>query len=191
LTPYLSYGGASGHKIRAALAALGGSNWGMYAGYELVEATPRPGAEEHIDSEKYQYKPRDWAAAEKAGTTIAPYITKLNEIRSLHPAIGQIRNLETHSSTDDAIMVFTKHLSAEHSPTGKADTIIVVVSVDPNNVREGDISLDLWKLDLSYDLPFKVTDLMTGDTRSISAKSYVRIDPAIQPALVLRVDRDK
>jgi starch synthase (maltosyl-transferring) len=191
LTPYLSYSGENGHKIRAALAALAGSNWGIYAGYELVEATPRPGAEEHIDSEKYEYKPRDWAAADKAGTTIAPYITALNGIRKAHPAVRQIRNLETHTSTDDSLIVFTKHLSAEHSPTGKADTVIVVVNLDPNNMREGDISLDLWKLDLGYDQPFKVTDLMTGDSRHISSKSYVRIDPAIQPALVLRVDREK
>lgn len=190
LTPYLSYGGENAHKIRAVLAALGGSSWGMYAGYELVEATARPGADEHINSEKYEYKPRDWAAADKAGTTIAPYITALNAIRALHPAIGQIRNLETHHSTDESIFVFSKHLSAEHSPTGKADTIVVVVNVDPNNVREGDVSLDLWKLDISYEKPFKVTDLMTGDSRHISAKSYVRIDPSVQPALVLRIDRE-
>ena len=191
LTPYLSYGGETAHKIRAVLAALGGSSWGMYSGYELVEATPRPGAEEHIDSEKYEYKPRDWSAADKAGTTIAPYITALNAIRAAHPAVGQIRNLETHHSSDDSIFVFSKHLSAEHSPTGKADTIIVVVNVDPNNVREGDINLDLWKLDLGYEQPFKVTDLMTGDSRHISAKSYVRIDPFVQPAIVFRVDREK
>jgi starch synthase (maltosyl-transferring) len=191
LPPYLQTGGVNGHKIRAALAALAGSSWGMYAGYELVEATPRPGAEEHIDSEKYQYKQRDWDGAAKTGKTIAPYITKLNEIRKTHPAIGQIRNLETHSSTDDAIFVFSKHLAAEHSTTGKADTVIVVVNLDPHNVREGDIHLDLWKLDLSYDEPFKVTDLMTGDSRSISAKSYIRIDPSVQPAVVLRVDRGK
>ena len=191
LTPYLMGGGVAGHKIRAAVAALAGSNWGMYAGYELIEGTPRPGAEEHIDSEKYEYKPRDWANADKTGKTIAPYVRTLNAIRKEHPAIGQIRNLEVHSSTDESILVFSKHLSAEHSPTGKADTVIVVVNLDPHNIHEGDINLDLWKLDLSYDHPFKVTDLMTGDSRHISSKSYVRIDPAVQPALVLRVDRDK
>ena len=191
LVPFLQTGGVNGHKLRAALAALAGSNWGMYAGYELVESTPRPGAEEHIDSEKFQFKPRDWAAADKAGTTIAPYITKLNQIRRQNPAVGQLRNLEIHSSTDDSLLVFTKHLAAEHSPTGKANTLIVVVNLDPHNVREGDIHLDLWKLGISYDEPFKVTDLMTGDSRHISAKSYVRIDPFIEPALVLLVDRDK
>ena len=189
LVPYLSTGGKNAHRIRAAIAALAGSSWGMYAGYELIESTPRPGAEEHIDSEKFQYKPRDWQAADKAGTTIAPYITKLNEIRAAHPAVGQIRNLEVHPSSNDQILVFSKHLRAEHSPTGKADTVIVAVNLDPHNVREGDMMLDLWKLDISYDEPFKVTDLITGDSRSISAKSYVRLDPFVEPALILRVDR--
>ena len=190
LVPYLQFGGVAGHKIRAAIAAMAGSSWGMYAGYELIESTARPGADEHIDSEKYEYKPRDWQKAEKAGTSIAPYITALNTIRKSHPAVGQIRNLEVHNTSDDSIFVFTKHLSAEHSPTGKADTIIVVANLDPHNVHEADIQLDLWKLDLGYDLPFKVTDLLTGDSRSISAKSYIRIDPAVEPVVILRVDRE-
>lgn len=190
LVPYLQFGGVAGHKIRAAIAAMAGSSWGMYAGYELIEATARPGADEHIDSEKYEYKPRDWQKFEKAGLSIAPYITKLNAIRKMHPAVGQIRNLEVHNTNDDSIFVFTKHLSAEHSPTGKADTVIVIANLDPNNVHEADIQLDLWKLDLGYELPFKVTDLLNGDSRSISAKSYIRIDPNLEPVVILRVDRD-
>jgi starch synthase (maltosyl-transferring) len=162
----------------------------MYAGYELIEGTPRPGADEHIDSEKYEYKPRDWAAAEKSGLSIADYITQLNQIRKSHPAIGQIRNLETHNTSHDSIFVFTKHLAAEHSSSGKADTLIVVANLDPANVHEGEIYLDLWKLGLDYDQPFQVTDLFTGKSRSISSKSFVRIDPSLQPVLVLRVDRD-
>ena len=47
------------------LAALLSPTWGIYSGYELCENTPvRPGSEEYLDSEKYQYRPRDWAAAE-------------------------------------------------------------------------------------------------------------------------------
>ena len=190
LVPYLQFGEVAGHKIRAAIAALAGSSWGMYAGFELVEATARPGADEHIDSEKYEYKPRDWQKFEKAGLSIAPYITKLNAIRKSHPAVGQIRNLEVHSTNDESIFAFSKHLSAEHSPTGKADTVIVIANLDPHNVHEADIQLDLWKLDLGYELPFRVTDLLTGDSRSISAKSYIRIDPSVEPVVILRVDRD-
>jgi starch synthase (maltosyl-transferring) len=191
LTPYLQFGGPNGHKIRASLAALAGSSWGMYAGFELVEAVARPGAEEHIDSEKFEYKQRDWAAASKLGTTIAPYITKLNVIRKANPALTQLRNLELHSSSDDSTLVFTKHLSAEHSESGVAESYIVVVNLDPHSIRESEINLDLWKLDLSYDHPFAVTELLSGEIRNLTANSHVRIDPFIQPALVFKVNREK
>ena len=39
-------------------------SWGMYAGYELFEHVARPGAEEYLDNEKYELRPRDWAGAE-------------------------------------------------------------------------------------------------------------------------------
>ena len=35
------------------------------------EDVARPGSEENIDNEKYEFKQRDWAAAAKAGTTLA------------------------------------------------------------------------------------------------------------------------
>ena len=40
-------------------------SWGVYAGFELYEhVAVRPGSEEYLDSEKYQLRPRDWAAAD-------------------------------------------------------------------------------------------------------------------------------
>jgi starch synthase (maltosyl-transferring) len=80
LTEYLQFGGPAGHKIRAIVAAMAGSSWGMYAGFELVESVARPGAEEHIDSEKYEFKPRDFKAAEKNGRSIAPCVHRVPEI---------------------------------------------------------------------------------------------------------------
>ncbi len=83
----LQYGGPAMFKIRAALAATGSPSWGVYAGYELYEhVAVKPGSEEYLDSEKYQIRVRDWAAAEDEGRTLAPYITKLNEIRRNHPS---------------------------------------------------------------------------------------------------------
>ncbi len=53
-------------------------SWGVYSGYELYEHVARPGAEEYLDNEKFQYRPRDWAAYEeggaKAGQSLAPYL---------------------------------------------------------------------------------------------------------------------
>jgi starch synthase (maltosyl-transferring) len=191
LPEYLQYGGRGGHKIRAAIAATAVPSWGMYAGYELVESVARTGVEEHVDSEKYEYKPRDFEAAEKAGKSLAPYITKLNQIRNTHPALAQLRNLEFHSSEDGAILVYSKHLAAEHSPNGLADTVIVVVNTDPHSVRESMVTLDLWKLGLADNSVFQVTDLTTEETWNWGTRNYVRLDPQAEPVHILHVNRKK
>ncbi|MFM6963810.1 MAG: alpha-1,4-glucan--maltose-1-phosphate maltosyltransferase [Micrococcales bacterium] len=190
LTEYLQFGGEAGHKIRAVVASMAGASWGMYAGYELIESVARPGAEEHIDSEKFEYKPRDWQAAEKSGKTIAPFITKLNQIRAAHPAVRQLRNLELHATDDAGILAFSKHLSAEHSGTGKAETVIVVVNVDPHSVRETSVHLDLWRAGIAGN-EFEVKDLLSGETYEWSANNYVRLDPRENPAHILLVTKVK
>ncbi|MCX8530645.1 MAG: DUF3416 domain-containing protein [Rhodoluna sp.] len=191
LPEYLQYGGRGAHKIRAAIAATAVPSWGMYAGYELVESVARTGVEEHVDSEKYEYKPRDFEAAEKAGTSLAPFVSKLNEIRNAHPALAQLRNIEFHSSEDGAILVYSKHLAAEHTPNGKPDTVIVVVNTDPHAVRETMVTLDLWKLGIPDNEVFDVTDLITGETWNWGTRNYVRLDPAVEPVHILRVNRKK
>ncbi|MEU0443836.1 alpha-1,4-glucan--maltose-1-phosphate maltosyltransferase, partial [Streptomyces sp. NPDC006186] len=78
----LQHGGRPAFEVRAVLAATLSPSWGIYSGYELCENTPlREGSEEYLDSEKYQLRPRDWEAAEREGRTIAPLITRLNDIR--------------------------------------------------------------------------------------------------------------
>ncbi|MFF7000018.1 alpha-1,4-glucan--maltose-1-phosphate maltosyltransferase, partial [Streptomyces sp. NPDC008313] len=75
LHEFLQHGGRPAFELRAVLAATLSPSWGLYAGYELCENTPqRPGSEEYLHSEKYQLRPRDWKAAERDGTTIAPLI---------------------------------------------------------------------------------------------------------------------
>lgn len=188
LTEYLQFGGPAGHKIRAVVAATGAASWGMYSGFELIESVARPGAEEHIDSEKYEFKPRDFKAAEKAGRSIAPFIAKLNEARADHPALRQLRNLHLHSSDDSAILVYSKHLSAEHSSTGKADTVIVVVNVDPHSVRETSVHLDLAKLGLESET-FEVHDLISNQKFTWGKDNYVRLDPREEPAHILHITK--
>src|SRR5579859_6633733 len=73
LHEYLVHGGQPAFKIRAVLASLLSPSWGIYSGFELCENIPlRPGSEEYLDSEKYQYRPRDWGAAQRDGLGIAP-----------------------------------------------------------------------------------------------------------------------
>ena len=189
LTQFLQYGGPAGHKLRATIAATASPSWGLYAGYELIECIARPGAEEHIDSEKYEYKPRDWAAAEKSGRSIAPHITKLNAIRKAHPALMQLRNIEFHHTDDHAILAFSKHLAAEHSPNGNADTIIVVVNVDPHSVRETTVHIDPTKFGLPADASYEVHDLMTDQKWVWGRDNYVRLDSFVESAHVLHVTK--
>jgi len=191
LTQYLQYGGRPGHKIRAAIASMATPLWGMYAGFELIEGVARPGAEEHLDSEKYQYKPRDWHAAEASGRSIAPYITRLNQIRREHPAVMQLRNIEFHHSDDNAFLVFSKHLPAHLSPTGKADTIIVVVNTDPHAVRETTVRLDMEKLGLKPDAVFEVHDLVSDQKFHWARDNYVKLDAFAEPAHILHITGKK
>jgi starch synthase (maltosyl-transferring) len=58
LTPYMQFGGPAAWKLRAAVAATIVPTYGIYAGYELMEHVARPGAEEQIDNEKYEYNNR-------------------------------------------------------------------------------------------------------------------------------------
>ena len=187
LPTYLQFGGRPAAKIRAALAATVSPTWGIYSGFELGECVARAGAEEHIDSEKFEFRPRDWVAAEKSGTSLSGYLQMLNEIRAAHPALGQLRNLYVHRSENEAILVYSKHLAAEFTPTGESDTLIVVVNTDPHAAHETRIHVDLSKLGLAHGDDFEVTDLITGATWQWGAQNYVRLDPFIEPVHILHV----
>ena len=80
---YLQTSGRPGFLVRAALAATLSGLWGVYSGFEICEAAPLPGREEYLDSEKYEIRPRDYAAP---GNIVAE-ITALNRIRRLNPAL--------------------------------------------------------------------------------------------------------
>lgn len=191
LTEYLQFGGRPGYRIRAAIAATAAPLYGVYAGYELFENVARPGSEENIDNEKYEYKLRDWAAAEERGDSLAPFLTRLNEIRRDHPALRQLRNFTAHWSDDDAILVYSKHLDAELSPTGRSDTIIVVANVDPHSVRQTMVHLDtrIWGVEPGE--PFEVEELLSGQLWTWSDHDFVRLDAFHEPVHILHVKESR
>jgi len=191
LTPYLQHGGRAGYKVRAAIAATASPTWGVYSGYELIEDVARPGSEENIDNEKYEFKPRGWAAAEEAGASLAPYLTLLNRIRASHPALRQLRNLDVHSSDDDAILVYSKYLGRAHTRSGRADGIIVVANVDPHSARETMVHLDVTKFGLRPGGTYTVRDLVTGQSWTWGDDAYVRLDSFVEPVHILSVDLDR
>jgi starch synthase (maltosyl-transferring) len=185
LHAYLQYGGPAAFKIRAAIAATGSPSWGVYAGYELFEhVAVKPGSEEYLDSEKYQIRIRDWDGAEREGRTLAPYLTRLNEVRRAHPALQLLRNVSVHASDDENILVFSK---SHVLPDGRRDTVIVVVNLDPHATRETMVHLDLPALGLDWGDWFMVHDEITHEDWSWNQHNYVRLDPAHEPAHILTV----
>ncbi len=188
LHAYLQYGGPAAFKIRAAIAATGSPSWGVYAGYELYEhVAVKPGSEEYLDSEKYQVRIRDWDAATREGRTLAPYLTRLNEIRRRHRALQLLRNISIHWSDDENILVFSKR----HTDGRTDDTVIVVVNVDPHAARETVVHLDMAALGLGEHDSFAVHDEITGADWSWTAHNYVRLDPFHEPAHILTVRRTR
>ncbi|WP_431800908.1 maltotransferase domain-containing protein [Microbacterium sp. bgisy203] len=191
LTEYLQYGGRPAYKIRAALAATAGASYGVYAGYELIENVARPGSEENIDNEKYEYKFRDWAKADADGTTIAPYLTRLNEIRRAHPALRQLRGLDVHWSDDDAILVYTKHIDGALTADGRPDTIIVVANLDPHSARQTTVHVDTTVWGLARGTEYEVEDLITGAHWTWNQDAFVRLDAFVEPVHILHVKENR
>ncbi len=185
LTPDMQSGGAPIFKARAVLAATGSPSYGIYTGYELVENVPRPGVEEQIDNEKYEFKPRDWSRATEFG--VQDVLERLNAARSRHVALRRLRGLTVHRSSNEKILCFTRHVPAEESPTGKADSVIVVVSLDPHHIHDSVITLDMAALGLTDDARMVVDDALGDETFTWGREFYVRFDPEVTMAHVAGV----
>mgnify|MGYP006171106603 CR=1 FL=1 len=190
LHAYLQYGGPAAFKIRATIAATASPTWGVYAGFELFEhVAVKPGSEEYLDSEKYQIRIRDWEGAERSGRTLAPYITRLNEIRREHPALQLLRNLTVHHSDDESVLVFSKLAKGPEDGRHEDDLMLVVVNVDPHATRETTVHLNMPALGMDWTDRFTVHDELTGDSWTWGEHNYVRLDPHDQPAHIFTVRR--
>ena len=182
LHAYLQQGGPAAFRVRATLAATTAPSWGMYSGYELCErVAAEPGSEEYACSEKYQLRPRDWNRAD----SLAPYITRLNEIRHRHrEAIALLPALRIQEIKNDSMLCVSRVNQA------RDDALLVVVNLDPYHPQEGTIWLDLEGLGIPGDIPFEAHDELTGTTYVWQGpESYVRLDPAQQSAHVLHLRR--
>ena len=173
---YLQTGGPAAFTIRAVLASTMSPLWGVYSGFELFESTPLgPGREEYLDSEKFQYRPRDWKAAAESGENLNLLLGRLNQIRREHPALQQLRDLHFHTANNDRVVVFSKRAQQPGAAEGEDDVVIVVSSVDPHNVAESEIVLDMDALGLSDRDVFLVHDELTGQTWRWGQRAFVRL----------------
>jgi starch synthase (maltosyl-transferring) len=175
----LRNGTPAAFKLRAVLAATLTPSYGIYSGYELIENEPMSDAnEEYFHSEKYELRHRDWDDPR----SIADCLTKLNEIRRRHPALQRLRNIDFQGSTNPNLLAYAKR-----SDDG-TDVVLTVVNLDPWNVQEGVLRLELERLGLPIDGPYEAYDELTSSSFTWrGAEPYVRLDPYHEVAHVLHL----
>lgn len=163
LTEFLVKGDVNAHKIRAILAAMGSVTWGMYSGYEFVENVQREGFEEHIDSEKYEIKFRDYDKADEHG--IASLVRLLNEIRKNNPALWSQHNLAVHKTDNASVVCFSKSVPLKND---MRNTIITVANLNFAKEKHAKIKFDLKKIGIDAtrrkQKTLLVKDLFTNET---------------------------
>ena len=136
-----------------------------------------------MDSEKYQIRHWDRSAPQ----SIAPLITRLNQIRRTNPALQSDLSLHFHHVDNPQIIAYSK--VAPPPKTGRPMSFLPS-NLDPHNEQAGWVDLDLKQLGIGHDETFDVEDLLTGTHYQWHDRSnYVALRPDVMPAHILRVTR--
>ena len=191
LTEQLQTGGRATFMSRLVLAATLASSYGIYGpAYELQESRPRSsGSEEYLHSEKYEL--RHWDIDDPK--SLSPFITTVNQARRDNPALQHDRNLEFHGVDNEQLVVYSRRWTGAHSDRTRtrpeANTVLVVVNLDPLYTQSGWVDLDLTQLGLDESAPYTVCDAFTGSRYEWrGSRNYVSLDPSIVPAHIFRVE---
>jgi starch synthase (maltosyl-transferring) len=180
LPVFLQTGGRPSFLIRAVLASTLSTVYGIYSGFELCENVPIPNREEYLNSEKYQFKERDWDAP----GNIKEYLTRLNRIRRENRALQIYENLEFHVVENDQILFYAK-------ATASLDNIILIaVSLDPFHAQSGFASVPVERFGIGENEAYQVEDLLTGE-RFVwrGRRNFVMLEPNSRPAHIFRLRR--
>jgi starch synthase (maltosyl-transferring) len=176
----LQEGGRPAFMIRVLMAATLSPLYGIYSGYELCENKALPGREEYLDSEKYQFKERDW----NAPGNIKDWIGRINQIRKQNRALQMYTNLRFYPADNDAILFYGKMTPA------RDNIILVVVNLDPFRKQNSFVHVPIEEFGQMESNEYEVHDLL-NDARYTwrGRQNYVELDPEIQPAHVFLVRR--
>lgn len=180
LPEFLQHGGRPAFLIRAVLATMACPVYGIYSGFELCENSAIPGREEYADSEKYQFKGRDW----NAPGNIKEFLTKLNTIRRQNRALQEYSNLRIQTAENDNILCFSK-------TTASLDNLIlVIVTVDPWQPQTAFVHVPLADFGIGENDAYVAEDLLTGERFTWRGRrNFVALNPHTRPAHVLRIRR--
>ncbi len=181
LPEHLQTGGRPCFVQRAVLAATLMPVYGIYSGFELCENTPtKPGKEEYLDSEKYQFKGRDW----NAPGHIKDVVAALNRARREQPALQEYRNLRFQPSSNEQVLFYSKMTAARDS------IVLVAVNLDPHNFQSAWLTVPISEFGWNESDTYEVRDLLTNESFLWNgARNFVALDPRTRPAHVLEVRR--
>src|SRR3989441_1227800 len=180
LPPILQEGGRPAFMTRVLMAATLSPLYGIYSGYELCENKALPGREEYLDSEKYQFKERDW----NAPGNIKDWIARLNKIRRENRALQLYTNLRFYHAENEAILFYGRMTAA------RDNIILVVVNLDPHRKQNSFVYVPIEEFGQMESDEYEVHDLL-NDARYTwrGRQNYVELDPEIQPAHIFLVRR--
>lgn len=204
LPSYLQFGGRPAFIVRAVLATTLSPIYGIYSGFELCENVglwkaewdpsgdvhhflnlcdwdyKQLAKEEYFDSEKYQFKGRDW----NAPGNIKEAITRLNQARRDNRALHQLRNLRFQHADNDLVLCYSK------ATVARDNCLLVIVNLDAWHTQDSFVNVPLEDFGLAENETYQVHDLLT-DTRYLwtGRRNFVRLDPQVHPAHVFRIRR--
>ncbi len=179
LSPILQTGGPPAFKMRLVLAATMSPAYGIYSGYELCENEAVEGTEEYRNSEKYEIRVRDW---NRAGN-IKEYIARINAIRRTNPALRELSNIRFLDTDNERIIFYAK------ASGDGANRLLIAVNLDPMNPHHCTAMVPPEVAGVEAGAAYRVTDLITGAQYWWGERNYVRLDPAVQPAHIFRIER--
>jgi starch synthase (maltosyl-transferring) len=173
LHAYLVAGGRPAFEARLVLAATLSPSYGIYSGFERCENVPlSESSEEYLNSEKYEIKKRS------LGGPLLPLIRRLNAVRRANPALQQLDNLTFLETANEHLVAYLKR-------TGD-NAVITCVNLDPSGAHEGVVVIGP---ELGLPAAFDVSDLLAGGVFTWrTGSNYVRLEPGLQQAHLLRVE---
>jgi starch synthase (maltosyl-transferring) len=120
-------------------------------------------------------------------------------------ALHWLRNLRFHHADQHELICFSKRIYGAGTSSERtfgqaaphagekggdvADTVLVVVNLDPHQAREATVWLDMPELGMDWHDGLVVKDELSGEIFSWGQANYVRLDPAVRPAHIFTVTR--
>jgi starch synthase (maltosyl-transferring) len=180
LHAYLQRGGRPAFEARLLLAATLGASYGIYSGFELCDGEAVQGTEEYADSEKYQYRHRDW----NSPGHIQELIARVNGIRRVCRALQSDWTLRFHETDNPQIIAYSK--------TAAGEQLLVVVNLDPHHMQHGHVRVSFEGLsadEAAAAAAYQVRDLIDDVRYEWRGDwNYVRFDPGVRQGHILKLE---